>query len=170
MENTSEQDAEIRNVYKDKLNILVSQNRSFFITGLIALVIIMYIFILQLGSQVITQLKNTISASVSRNFVSRDTEVRTNLSGKISNTSIDYISPSTTPSGNIIEENGQITAISSGQVTYTKNRYVVQKGDSLASIAQQVYGDRDAWVRIAEANNLASPDLIEIGMELVIPR
>lgn len=68
------------------------------------------------------------------------------------------------------DDNGQISAISSSKVTYVKNKYIVKKGDSLASIALSVYGDRDAWVRIAQANKLASPDKIEVGMELVIPR
>ena len=49
-------------------------------------------------------------------------------------------------------------------------RYTVQLGDSLSIVAQKVYGDLNAWPRILEANNLASPDLIEVGMVLVIPR
>ena len=48
--------------------------------------------------------------------------------------------------------------------------YTVQLGDSLSIIAQKVYGDLYAWPKILEANNLASPDLIEVGMVLVIPR
>jgi len=47
---------------------------------------------------------------------------------------------------------------------------VVQPGDSLSIIAQKVYGDRYAWTRIMNANNLATPDSIEAGMVLVIPR
>ena len=49
-------------------------------------------------------------------------------------------------------------------------RYTVQLGDSLSIVAQKVYGDLNAWPRILDANNLASPDLIEVGMVLVIPR
>ena len=95
---------------------------------------------------------------------------QSNLSDRLTNKSINYISPAISPNIDKLETNGQISAISSGQVTYTKNKYIVQRGDSLASIAKKVYGDREAWVRIAKANNLASPDNIEIGMELVIPR
>ncbi|MCA1776377.1 MAG: LysM peptidoglycan-binding domain-containing protein [Loktanella sp.] len=49
--------------------------------------------------------------------------------------------------------------------------YVVQPGDTLRIIAEAFYGDRDASPRIAAANTdtLPDPDLIEIGMELVIP-
>ncbi|PIP85731.1 hypothetical protein COW83_02705, partial [Candidatus Collierbacteria bacterium CG22_combo_CG10-13_8_21_14_all_43_12] len=86
------------------------------------------------------------------------------------NIKIDNATPNQVPKDKELDINGQISAISSGRVTYTKNKYIVQRGDSLASIAQKVYGDKNAWVRIAQANNLASPDLIEVGMELVIPR
>ena len=65
---------------------------------------------------------------------------------------------------------GDISAISSSQVTYVENKYVVQPGDSLSLIAQKVYGDLYAWTRIMNANNLATPDSIEAGMVLIIPR
>jgi len=48
--------------------------------------------------------------------------------------------------------------------------YIVQEGDSLSSIAQKFYGDLYLWPKILEANNLSNPDLIEVGMELKIPR
>jgi len=170
MENTSEQTGNEQNVYKEKLGILLSQNRSFFITGVITLIFIIYIFLLQVGEPVITQVKDGILSSVSNNFKGVTKPTPPDLTNRISNKSIDYISPAKPSSGMKIDENGQISAISTGKVTYTKNKYIVVRGDSLATIAQQVYGDRDAWVRIAQANNLASPDNIEIGMELVIPR
>ncbi|MDO9028778.1 MAG: LysM peptidoglycan-binding domain-containing protein, partial [Candidatus Roizmanbacteria bacterium] len=64
---------------------------------------------------------------------------------------------------------GDISAVTS-QVTYVENKYVVQPGDSLSIIAQKVYGDLYAWLRIMNANNLATPDSIEAGMVLIIPR
>jgi len=50
--------------------------------------------------------------------------------------------------------------------------YVVRRGDSLSKIALRVYGDMFAWEKIWEANRseIGNPDLIEIGMNLVIPR
>ena len=170
MKNTIEQTGEEENGYKEKLNILISQNRSFFITGAITLIFIIYIFLLQIGGQAITQFRYNILSFISNNFNRNVAPTSPDLTNRITNKSIDYISPINHPSGAQIDENGQISAISSGKVTYTKNKYTVKKGDSLASIALQAYGDRDAWVRIAQANNLASPDLIEVGMELVIPR
>jgi len=65
---------------------------------------------------------------------------------------------------------GDISATSTSQVTYVENKYVVQPGDSLSIIAQKVYGDLYAWTRIMTANNLATPDQIEAGMVLIIPR
>ncbi len=65
---------------------------------------------------------------------------------------------------------GEISTISSAQVTYVENKYIVQPGDSLSIIAQRVYGDIFAWPSIMNANNLLSPDSIEAGMVLIIPR
>lgn len=65
---------------------------------------------------------------------------------------------------------GDISAIATSQVTYVENKYVVQPGDSLSIIAQKVYGDIFAWPRIMNANNLLTPDSIEAGMVLIIPR
>ncbi|MDX1607448.1 MAG: LysM peptidoglycan-binding domain-containing protein, partial [Candidatus Competibacterales bacterium] len=48
--------------------------------------------------------------------------------------------------------------------------YVVQPGDTLAGIALQVYGDASQWPRIMERNELADPNRIRPGMELVIPQ
>lgn len=50
--------------------------------------------------------------------------------------------------------------------------YVVKSGDSLSKIALRTYGDMFAWEKIWEANKgeISNPDLLEIGMNLVIPR
>jgi nucleoid-associated protein YgaU len=49
--------------------------------------------------------------------------------------------------------------------------YTVVSGDTLSAIAQQFYGDANAYMRIFEANRdkLDNPDLIYPGQELVIP-
>ncbi len=51
----------------------------------------------------------------------------------------------------------------------SQNVYVVQKGDSLWTIAVAKYNDGYKWVEIAKANNLSNPSKIETGMKLVIP-
>jgi len=48
--------------------------------------------------------------------------------------------------------------------------YTVQKGEYLWNIAVRAYGDGYRWPDIAKENNLANPDLIEIGQELKLPR
>jgi nucleoid-associated protein YgaU len=47
--------------------------------------------------------------------------------------------------------------------------YVIQPGDSLASIAQEVYGDPTRWREIARANGLREPYSLAVGQSLRIP-
>ncbi len=62
------------------------------------------------------------------------------------------------------------TGAATSKVVYTEGKYVVEPGDSLSIIAGKVYGDINAWPRIMQANNLNSPNDIDIGTILVIPR
>lgn len=48
--------------------------------------------------------------------------------------------------------------------------YTVVEDDWLSKIAGRAYGDVMAYERIAQANNISNPDLIEPGMVLKIPR
>lgn len=48
-------------------------------------------------------------------------------------------------------------------------RYVIESGDSLASIAQEVYGDPTRWRDIARANDLDEPYGLTVGQTLRIP-
>ena len=61
---------------------------------------------------------------------------------------------------------GRKSKLGSAQKTYT-----VQPGDTLAKIAQTVYGDSARWKEIFEANRdqIPNPDLIQVGQELIIP-
>ncbi|MDO8619068.1 MAG: LysM peptidoglycan-binding domain-containing protein [Candidatus Daviesbacteria bacterium] len=52
----------------------------------------------------------------------------------------------------------------------TENKYTVVDGDWLSKIADRAYGDPLAYDKLAKANNIADPDLIEPGMVLVITR
>lgn len=47
--------------------------------------------------------------------------------------------------------------------------YVVASGDTLSAIAERFYGDANLYGKIAEANGIANPDLINVGQELTIP-
>ena len=52
----------------------------------------------------------------------------------------------------------------------TDNTYTVVEGDWLSTIAGRAYGDIYAYQKIAQANNIPNPDLIEPGQVLTIPR
>ncbi|MEN9221773.1 MAG: BON domain-containing protein, partial [Thermostichus sp. BF3_bins_97] len=52
----------------------------------------------------------------------------------------------------------------------TEEIYIVKAGDTLSRIAQQFYGDANAYMRIAQANNISNPNLIQVGQKLRIPR
>lgn len=52
----------------------------------------------------------------------------------------------------------------------TSNTYTIQAGDWLSKIADRAYGDIMAFDKIAKANNISNPDLIEVGTVLTIPR
>jgi len=51
-------------------------------------------------------------------------------------------------------------------------KIIVPKDASLGALAKQYYGNANLWVKIFEANRdrLASPDQIQEGMELIIPK
>lgn len=48
--------------------------------------------------------------------------------------------------------------------------YKVEEGDWLSKIAGRAYGDITAYDKIAKANNISNPDVIEPGTVLKIPR
>lgn len=50
------------------------------------------------------------------------------------------------------------------------NSYTVAEGDWLSTISARAYGDIMAYQKIAQANNITNPDLIEVGQVLTIPR
>jgi nucleoid-associated protein YgaU len=52
----------------------------------------------------------------------------------------------------------------------TSDKYTVVAGDWLSKIAGRAYGDPMTYAKIAEANNITTPDWIEIGTVLTIPR
>ena len=47
--------------------------------------------------------------------------------------------------------------------------YTVQPGDTLFGIAAREYGDGELYPVIAHMNDLANPDLIHVGQELLVP-
>lgn len=54
-----------------------------------------------------------------------------------------------------------------------QDTYTVKSGDSLSKIAQQHYGNANAWTKIYNANKTTigdNPDLIKPGQRLTIPK
>ena len=49
------------------------------------------------------------------------------------------------------------------------NRYTVEEGETLWSIAEKSYGDGFKWSVIAEANSIADPSALSAGSKLIIP-
>lgn len=52
----------------------------------------------------------------------------------------------------------------------TENKYTVVAGDWLSKIAARAYGDTMSYEKLAKANNMTDPNLIEPGTILSIPR
>ena len=48
-------------------------------------------------------------------------------------------------------------------------KYTVAPGDTLSKISQQFYGSPNHYMKIAEANGIDNPNLIQVGQELDIP-
>jgi nucleoid-associated protein YgaU len=48
--------------------------------------------------------------------------------------------------------------------------HVVQKGDTLAELAERYLGAADEWRRIAEANDIDDPTKLAVGTRLSIPK
>jgi ABC-type amino acid transport substrate-binding protein len=58
-----------------------------------------------------------------------------------------------------------VSAAAGGETTY-----VVKRGDTLGGIAAALLGDKNRYVAIQARNNLANPNLIQVGQALVIPK
>lgn len=61
------------------------------------------------------------------------------------------------------------TGITSGNTGGAGGRYTVRTGDTLASIAAQLWGDSALWYRLAEANGLSGAGALLQGQQLTIP-
>lgn len=173
-----EQDVQSITDYKKLTKDLIRENTVAFTVGGLVFITALASVGLRYGDS-IQELLSRQGGRVTKLFSTSITsnESVDDVAKSIRDQSIDYISPAPKKSdakaeglGIVAEDNGQISAISSEQVTYQRNKYTIQPGESLQDIARKVYGDPNAWIRIAQANNISNPDYIEVGMELTIPR
>lgn len=164
--------------YRQMTANLMNENKLNFLVGSVIVLAVVISLFARYGGDMSSRIAQGVSStleSIRLSFESTEGKI-SNLSSSLTDPKINYISPAPTKSDDdtsqlgIVSEDGQISAISSGQVTYKQNKYVLQPGESLATVAEKVYGDRNAWVRIAQANNIKDPDHVEVGMELIIPR
>jgi len=164
--------SETTDYLRERITQLVKKELSYIVIGFFVVIsagLYLAMAVLDSGT-LLKNLKNLNFVKLPESKLSEDAD---DIQKMIEVKSLDYISPipSTVPTGTPkVEEQGQTSSIASTQVTYTQNKYIILEGESLADVAAKVYGDPNAWVRIAEANNIGNPDQIEVGMELVIPR
>lgn len=61
--------------------------------------------------------------------------------------------------------------MTTGALPADRGTYVVEKGDTLSSIARDTLGDESRWREIHELNKseLANPDILRVGMRLRLP-
>lgn len=78
--------------------------------------------------------------------------------------------PDNVSAGQVLELPKLQIAQANWESKITENSYTVVEGDWLSTIAGRAYGDIYAFEKIAKANNIQNPDLIEPGMVLTIPR
>lgn len=51
----------------------------------------------------------------------------------------------------------------------TYETYTVQAGDTLVSIAVKLWGDKNRWNRLADANAITAPYTLRAGQKLLVP-
>ena len=81
-------------------------------------------------------------------------------------------SPVASPSPATVSSSSSPAAQVTPTADASAQSYEVQSGDTLATIAQQFYGDPTQWRRIYDANKDAigaDPDKLKLGTKLTIP-
>lgn len=67
-----------------------------------------------------------------------------------------------------VQQTGENLVTPTPEITWES--YTVKRGENLRGIALKIYGDANAWVKIAQANDIKNPDRIHPGNVLRIPR
>lgn len=80
------------------------------------------------------------------------------------------IAPSAQPIEAPVWGKGGATNQTTWGESISKDTYTVVKGDWLSTISGRAYGDIMQYEKIAKANNISNPNIIEVGTVLKIPR
>ena len=82
-----------------------------------------------------------------------------------------FATPESAPADEVRAEPGPTPANKPEAAPEEQDRYTVQSGDTLWSIAESVYGDGSKYLKIFDANTdlLEQPDQIFPGQKLLIP-
>ncbi len=66
-------------------------------------------------------------------------------------------------------DTGETAGAQTGSSEPSVSEYTVKEGDTLWSIAEEVYGEGYAWTDIVNANNIINPDYVQAGTTLTMP-
>ena len=71
-----------------------------------------------------------------------------------------------------LEETGEMQLEDFEEIIFNGEEvtYIIQEGDHLWKISEKFYQDGYKWSEIAQINNLAYPDYLEVGQELKMPK
>lgn len=126
-----------------------------------------------------TRLQNEKAALLQENATLRTRVAELEKAASAAETTASTPSPATvvtappTPASGVIMAAAPImlTSESSAAQSLRPRMHVVQKGDTLQSLALHYYGTRSAWDRIYQANRSGVPskDQLKVGQQLVIP-
>lgn len=67
----------------------------------------------------------------------------------------------------VVVEEAEVVEVA--PVAVEKKTHTVVAGDTLFNIAKQYLGDGNRYMELAQANNIANPDHIEVGQVITIP-
>ncbi len=111
----------------------------------------------------------TASSGQTSEAVSFDNEAKKKQSSSVSN----ELSQTFTEHAPLILSSSQEPEITSELPPLPSSKsvklYIVEKGDTLSLIAEKVYGNKDMWHKIRDANKIQNINALHPGTKLIVP-